>query len=142
VRDTSSTASREASTTAGADTPREPSGDLATGWQRVIDEIMKKRPMLGATLMHARPGSLVSGQLTVIVTGNSFLRETIAERANYDLLRETIRRNIAGVERFTVTGEEPASAGIVDHPAVQAAIAEFEGEVVAVRPRPPEGDGQ
>jgi hypothetical protein len=29
-----------------------------------------------------------------------------------------------------------------EHPAVQAAMNEFQGEVVAVRPRLPEGDGQ
>ena len=31
---------------------------------------------------------------------------------------------------------------VAAHPAVQAAIAEFQGEVVAVRPRLPEGEGQ
>jgi hypothetical protein len=31
---------------------------------------------------------------------------------------------------------------ITAHPVVRAALTEFEGEVVAVRPRPPEGEGQ
>ena len=31
---------------------------------------------------------------------------------------------------------------VTDHPAVQAALSEFQGEVVAVRPRQPEGEGQ
>jgi len=40
-----------------------------------------------------------------------------------------------------VSGGETTGA-IATHPAVQAAIAEFQGEVVAVRPRLPEGEGQ
>src|SRR5205807_2672372 len=34
------------------------------------------------------------------------------------------------------------AAGVAEDPAVQAAIAEFQGEVVAVRPRLPEGESQ
>jgi hypothetical protein len=52
-----------------------------------------------------------------------------------------VRRWLRDVERFTVA-EGPGSGDIAGHPAVQAAITEFEGEVVTVRPRPREGDGQ
>ena len=53
-----------------------------------------------------------------------------------------VRRNLRGVERLAVTEAGGSPGGIESHPAVQAALAEFEGEVVAVRPRPPEGEGQ
>ena len=37
--------------------------------------------------------------------------------------------------------EAAAAGGAVNHPAVQAAVAMFQGEVVAVRPRAPEEGG-
>jgi hypothetical protein len=49
---------------------------------------------------------------------------------------------VAGVERFGVVTEDDGGGGAAEHPAVQAALAEFQGEVVAVRPRVPEGDSQ
>jgi hypothetical protein len=50
---------------------------------------------------------------------------------------------VAGAERFGVVTEEEDSGGVAtEHPAVQAAVAQFQGEVVAVRPRLPEGEGQ
>jgi DNA polymerase III subunit gamma/tau len=123
-------------------TADQPGSEIANAWQRVVDEVMKKRPMLGAVLMHARPRALAAGELTVVVTGNHFHRETLADPVNRDLVRDAVRRNIAGAERFTLAAEGAGGGTVADHPAVQAAIAEFEGEVVAVRPRPPEGEGQ
>ena len=56
---------------------------------------------------------------------------------------QAIRRSIAGADRFTLAAAENGGGdGPAAHPAVQAAIAEFGGEVVAVRPRPREGEGQ
>src|SRR5262249_29123114 len=52
------------------------SPDLATAWQRVIDEVMKRKPTLGAVLMHARPGVIDGGELSIVVTGNHFHRDT------------------------------------------------------------------
>jgi DNA polymerase-3 subunit gamma/tau len=118
-----------------------PDDTLATGWQRVVDEVMRKKPMLGAVLAQARPLGVTGGELGIAVAGNHFHRELLADRANRDLVLAAVRRWLPDVERFSVA-ESPGGGGdIAAHPAVQAAIAEFEGEVVAVRPRP-EGEGQ
>jgi DNA polymerase III subunit gamma/tau len=117
-------------------------GDIETAWQRVIEEVMKRKPTLAAILMHARPGALVVGELTIVMTGNPFLRETLDDRANRDVVVQAVRRNVAGADRVVIQAGEDGPGSIIDHPAVQAAIAEFQGEVVAVRPRPPEGEGQ
>jgi len=103
---------------------------------------MRKKPMLGAVLMHARPDALAGGELTVVLSGNHFHRETLAESANRELVREAVRRNIAGAEQFTVVTETNGGGSVTDDPTVQAALKEFEGEVVAVRRRTPEGEGQ
>jgi DNA polymerase-3 subunit gamma/tau len=120
-----------------------PEDDLATAWRRVVDEVMRKKPMLGAVLAQATPLGVAGGELTIAVAGNHFHRELLSDRANRDLLLTTLRRWLRDVERVSVS-EPPATGGgdVTAHPAVQAALAEFEGEVVAVRPRPPEGEGQ
>jgi hypothetical protein len=116
--------------------------DLATAWERVVEEVMKKKPTLGAVLMQARPSGVTDRELTIVLHGNHFHREMLADVANRDLVVQAVRRNVPGVERFSVVsgGESPGAIGT--HPAVQAAIAEFQGEVVAVRPRSPGGEGQ
>ena len=119
-----------------------PSGDLDTAWQRVVDDVMKKKPMLGAVLMHARPNALKDGELSVILTGNHFHRETLAETANREMVRQAVKRHVAGAEQFNVVTETNGGGAITDDPVVRAAIAEFQGEVVAVRRRAPEGEGQ
>ena len=49
-----------------------------------------------------------------------------------------MRRHVAGAERMSLATEGESSSGeVTDHPAVQAAVAQFQGEVVAVRPRAP-----
>ena len=70
--------------------------------------------MLGAVLAQAQPRGLAGGELQIVLTGNHFHREMLGE----------------------------AAGDLAEHPAVRAAIAEFQGEVVAVRPRLPEGEGQ
>ena len=122
-----------------------PGSDLGTAWQRVVDEVMKKKPMLGAILGQAQPGPIAAGELQVALTGNQFQRDQLADRVNRDVVLQAIRRNFRDVERFRVSegGSHPGdTTDVRNHPAVQAAIAEFEGEVVAVRPRPPEGESQ
>jgi hypothetical protein len=114
---------------------------LATTWQRIVDEVMRKKPMLGAVLAQATPLGVSGGELTLTLAGNHFHRELLADRANRDLVLAAVRRWLRDVERLTVS-EAPASPDLAGHPAVQAAITEFEGEVVAVRPRPREGEGQ
>ena len=104
---------------------------------------MRKKPMLGAVLAQARAASMRDGEVALVLTGNHFHREMLADVANRELVAQTVRRQIAGATRFTVSTEEGGGGGgVAAHPAVQAAMAEFDGEVVAVRPRLPEGEGQ
>jgi len=119
-----------------------PSPDLTTAWERVVDEVMKKKPTLGAVLMQARPSGVNDRELTIVLLGNHFHREMLADVANRELLNQAVRRCVAGAERINVVSGSEATGTISAHPAVQAAIAEFQGEVVAVRPRLPEGEGQ
>jgi DNA polymerase-3 subunit gamma/tau len=116
--------------------------DLAAGWQRVVDEVMRKKPTLGAVLSQARPAGLRERELVVVLTGNHFHREMLADSANRELVAQALRRHVAGAERFGVVAEEESGGAVTEHPAVQAAVTQFQGEVVAVRPRLPEGEGQ
>jgi DNA polymerase-3 subunit gamma/tau len=118
------------------------SDELATGWQRVVDEVMRRKPTLGAVLAQTRPAALRDREVVVALAGNSFHREMLADSANRDLVVQAVRRHVAGADRFGVVSEEQGGGGAVtDHPVVQAAVTEFQGEVVAVRPRLPEGEG-
>jgi DNA polymerase-3 subunit gamma/tau len=119
-----------------------PDADLATAWERVVDEVMKKKATLGAVLAQAQPLSVSAGALTLVLTGNHFHREMLADSANRDLIVQVVRRYVPGVERIDVQAGGAGPGGVAEHPAVQAAVAEFQGEVVAVRPRQPEGEGQ
>jgi hypothetical protein len=121
-----------------------PAGDaqLATAWERVVEEVMKKKPTLGAVLTQARPSGPRDRELTIALVGNHFHREMLADAANRDLVVQAVRRCVPGAERINVVSGEETTGAIASHPAVQAAIAEFQGEVVAVRPRLPEGEGQ
>ena len=119
-----------------------PTQDLATAWERVVDEVMKKKPTLGSLLTQARPGAITERELTIVLHGNHFHREMLADVANRELVLQAVRRCVAGAERINVVSGSDATGTISAHPAVQAAIAEFQGEVVAVRPRLPEGEGQ
>jgi hypothetical protein len=122
--------------------PAAEASELTTAWQRVVEEVMRKKPMLGAVLAQATPVQVSAGELTIAVAGNHFHRDLLADRANRDLVLAAVRRWVRDAERFTVA-EGPGGGGdIAGHPAVQAAITEFEGEVVTVRPRPREGEGQ
>jgi len=121
---------------------QESPADLAEGWQRVIDEVMRRKPTLGAVLAQTKPGGLRQGELTVVLAGNHFHREMLTDTANRDLVLQAVRRHVAGAERINVSAEDNGGGSARAHPAVQAAMAEFQGEVVAVRPRLPEGVGQ
>ena len=119
-----------------------PTQDLVTAWERVVDEVMKKKPTLGSLLTQARPSAISDRELTIVLHGNHFHREMLADVANRELVLQAVRRCVAGAERINVVSGSDATGTISAHPAVQAAIAEFQGEVVAVRPRLPEGEGQ
>src|SRR5882672_7605972 len=128
---------------AAAPAPAAPiDADLATAWERVIDEVMRKKPTLGAILNQVRPGAITGRELTVVLAGNNFHRDMLADAANRELVTQAVRRCVAGAERINVVSGGETSGAVATHPAVQAAIAEFQGEVVAVRPRLPEGEGQ
>jgi len=116
--------------------------ELADAWERVVDEVMKKRPTLGTVLTQARPGGVGGGELTIVLTGSHFHREMLADTANRELVVQAVRRHIAGADRINVVAAGEGAGGVAGDPAVQAAIAEFQGEVVAVRPRLPEGESQ
>jgi hypothetical protein len=107
-----------------------------------VDEVMKKKPTLGSLLTQARPSGISDRELTIVLHGNHFHREMLADVANRELVLQAVRRCVAGAERINVVSGSEATGTISAHPAVQAAIAEFQGEVVAVRPRLPEGEGQ
>jgi hypothetical protein len=109
----------------------------------VIDEIMRRKPTVGAVLSQTRPAGLRERELVIVLSGNSFHRDMLSDSANRDMVNQSVRRNVAGADRFAVVSEEEGGGGaITEHPAVQAAVSEFQGEVVAVRPRQPEGEGQ
>ena len=100
---------------------------------------MRKKPMLGAVLGQSRATGVRDGEVTVALTGNHFHREMLADAANRELVAQAIRRQIAGATRFTVNSEEAGGigSGVASHPAVQAAMADFEGHVEPMGPRPP-----
>jgi DNA polymerase-3 subunit gamma/tau len=117
-------------------------GEAPEVWQRVTEEVTRRKPTLGAILAQTRPGAINDRELTVVLAGNHFHREMLADAANRETLLQAIRKHVAGVERFSVSAGDDTAGGVSSHPAVKAAIAQFEGEVVAVRPRLPEGEGQ
>jgi DNA polymerase-3 subunit gamma/tau len=132
-----------ASRAGSADRPVAPAeADLGVAWQRVVDEVNRKKPMLGGMLAQVVPGALVNGTLTLVLTGTGFHREMLTDTANKELLTQLVRRNVAGAERIDVAMQGEGDASPSGHPAVKAAKEIFQGEVVAVRPRLPEGEGQ
>jgi DNA polymerase-3 subunit gamma/tau len=114
---------------------------LAESWARVVDEVTKAKPMLGAVVAQATPTDLSDGQLTIRLEGNHFHNEMLADRASREIVTQAVRRHVAGATRVEVVSGGGAP-GVHQHPAVQAALEQFRGEVVAVRPRTPEGDDQ
>src|SRR6185436_4304013 len=76
--------------------PAPPTGDLATAWQRVVDDVMAKKPMLGTILAQAKPLGVASGELTLALTASQFQRDLLADRANREIVVQAIRRSVAG----------------------------------------------
>jgi len=107
-----------------------------------VDEVNRKKPMLGGMLAQVVPGALVNGTLTLVLTGTGFHREMLTDAANKELLTQLVRRHVSGAERLEVAMQGESDASPSGHPAVKAAKEIFQGEVVAVRPRLPEGEGQ
>jgi DNA polymerase III subunit gamma/tau len=118
-------------------------GDLGRGWTRAVEEILKKKALLGSVVQHAVPQRLEGGVLTVGLIASAFHREMLGERANREIITQAVQQHIPGARRVEIASEGDVPSGAVNHPAVQAAVATFQGEVVAVRPRvPEEGEAQ
>ena len=111
---------------------------LAEGWQRVVDDIMARKALLGSVLQHATPVAITEGVLTIAVEGNHFHKEMLNDRGNRDLINQVLSGHLPGARRFDLDAAGPVAGGARNHPAVQAALSVFQGEVVAVRPRAPE----
>jgi DNA polymerase-3 subunit gamma/tau len=123
--------------------PAVPAGDLGEGWSRAATEILKKKALLGSVVQHGVPLRLEGGVLTIGLMASPFHREMLNDRANRDIITHAVQQHIPGARRVEIAAEAAAAGGAVNHPAVQAAVAMFQGEVVAVRPRAPEeGDIQ
>ena len=123
--------------------PAEVAAELGDAWQRVVAEIMRKKALLGSVLQHASPIEVAGGVLNVGLTASAFHAEMLADRANRDLINQAVQHHVPGARRFEVdagrgSGAGSATSAARSHPAVQAALSVFQGEVVAVRPRVPE----
>ncbi|MBI3028828.1 MAG: DNA polymerase III subunit gamma/tau [Candidatus Rokubacteria bacterium] len=116
---------------------------LDAGWRQVVAEVLRRKPSLGAVLEQSTPVTLAEGTLTVALVGNHFHKELVADRANQELVTQAVQRHIPGAKRIEISMGAAPEAGAQGHPAVQAALSVFEGEVVAVRARTGEGgEGQ
>jgi len=119
--------------------PRVAAGDdLGEGWSRATTEILKKKALLGSVVQHGVPLRLEGGVLTIGLVASPFHREMLNDRANRDIITHAVQQHIPGARRVEIAAEATMAGGAVNHPAVQAAVAMFQGEVVAVRPRAPE----
>jgi hypothetical protein len=100
---------------------------------------MKRKALLGSVLQHASPLRVEDGVLTLALQASAFHREMLNDRGNKELINEAVQRHVASARRFELDANGGAAAGGArSHPAVQAALSAFQGEVVAVRPRSPE----
>jgi DNA polymerase-3 subunit gamma/tau len=137
--------SRPAPTPAAAaiESAGEPAAELGEAWQRVVAEIMRRKALLGAVLQHAEPLRVSEGVLALGLTASPFHAEMLVDRANRDLINQAVQQHVPGARRFELDAGggglgAAAGAGARSHPAVQATLSAFQGEVVAVRPRVPE----
>jgi DNA polymerase-3 subunit gamma/tau len=125
-----------------------PAGDFAEGWQRVVSAVLAKKALLGSVLQHATPIAVRDGVLAVNLVASRFHQELLADRANRELVNQAVAEHVAGARRLEISAESAPAAGAAAHPAVQAARAAFDADVVAVRPRmrqdvdTQEGEGQ
>jgi hypothetical protein len=126
---------------AEADVVPAPAGGLDAAWERVVNDLMKRKALLGSVLQHATPLRVEDGVLTLALQASAFHREMLNDRGNKELINEAVQRHVASARRFELEPNDGAPAGgggARNHPAVQAALSAFQGEVVAVRPRTPE----
>jgi DNA polymerase-3 subunit gamma/tau len=122
--------------TVAPDPPADADPALAAAWQRVVDEIQGKKPLLGSVLLHARPVAVRNEAMVVAIAGNHFHKEQLT--ANRELITQAVRQHVPGAKRFEIAEGETPLTGAINHPVVRATLAAFPGEVVSVRPRTPE----
>jgi DNA polymerase III subunit gamma/tau len=118
-----------------------PAGGLDAAWERVVTDVMNRKALLGSVLQHATPLRVDDGVLTLALQASGFHREMLNDRGNKELINEAVQRHVVAARRFELDpngGASPGGGGARNHPAVQAALSAFQGEVVAVRPRTPE----
>ena len=118
-----------------------PPAGLEAAWERVVTEVMKRKAVLGSVLQHATPLRVEDGVLTLALQASGFHREMLNDRGSKELINEAVQRHVASARRFELDangGAASSGGGARNHPAVQAALSAFQGEVVAVRPRSPE----
>ncbi len=115
-----------------------PAADLEDGWARAVEEILKKKALLGSVVQHGVPLKLDGPVLTIGLVASPFHREMLNDRANREIITHAVQQHIPGARRVEIAAEAAAAGGAANHPAVQAAVAMFQGEIVAVRPRTPE----
>jgi DNA polymerase-3 subunit gamma/tau len=115
-----------------------PAVDLGEGWARAVDEILKKKALLGSVVQHGVPLKLEGPVLTIGLAAGHFHREMLNDRANREIITHAVQQHIPGARRYELAADAAAAGGALNHPAVQAAVAMFQGEVVAVRPRAPD----
>ncbi|MFI5326671.1 MAG: DNA polymerase III subunit gamma/tau [Candidatus Rokuibacteriota bacterium] len=118
-----------------------PAAGLEAAWERVVTEVMKRKAVLGSVLQHAMPLRVEDGVLTLALQASGFHREMLNDRGSKELINEAVQRHVASARRFELDvngGAVSSGGGARNHPAVQAALSAFQGEVVAVRPRSPE----
>ncbi len=114
---------------------------LDAGWRQVVDDVRRQKATLGAVLDQSTAVALAEGTLTVALVGNHFHKELVADRANHELVTQAVQRHIPGAKRIEISMGAAQETGAQGHPAVQAALSVFQGEVVAVRARTEEGGG-
>jgi hypothetical protein len=78
------------------------------------------------------------GRLTVTVpNGSSFAQDRLKDVANRELVNETARRLFSAIRDVSLmTGTPSGGLEAPAHPAIQAAIELFEGEITQVRAAP------
>ncbi len=118
-----------------------PPAGLEAAWERVVTDVMKRKAVLGSVLQHATPLRVEDGVLMLALQASGFHREMLNDRGSKELINEAVQRHVASARRFELDangGAAGSGGGARNHPAVQAALSAFQGEVVAVRPRSPE----
>jgi DNA polymerase-3 subunit gamma/tau len=136
VRDVSPPA-REAPTPLRA-APAPTLRSAAEVWAGVVAEVIRARPTLGHLLSEGVVVGEEEGRLTVAVpNGSGFAHDQLRKPENKELVLEAGRRLQPGLRDITfTTGGTAATAQAASHPAVQAAIELFEGEITQVRAAP------